>query len=48
LAVWKFWWLGFVIIFIVTGSQGGQVGYLPEFHPGGLGLTSAWGNQQKN
>jgi len=29
-----------------TGSQGGQVGYSPDFHPGSLGLTPARGNQQ--
>jgi len=29
------------------GSQGGQVGYSPDFHSGGPGLTPAQGNQQK-
>jgi len=28
-------------------SQVGQVGYLPDFHPGSPGLTPARGNQQK-
>jgi len=28
-------------------SQGGQVGYSPDFHPGGLGLAPVQGNQQK-
>jgi len=32
---------------IFKRSQGGQVGYSPDFHPGGPGLTPAQGNQQK-
>jgi len=28
-------------------SQGGQVGYSLDFHPGGPGSTPARGNQQK-
>jgi len=28
-------------------SQGGQVGYSPDFHPDGLGLIPARGNQEK-
>jgi len=33
--------------FSSIGSQGGQVGYSPDFHPGGPGSTPAWSNQQK-
>jgi len=29
-----------------TESQGGQVGYAPDFHPGGPGTTLTWGNSQ--
>jgi len=29
------------------GSQGGQVGYVPDFHPDSLGSTPAWGNLLK-
>jgi len=32
---------------IKPGSQGGQVGYSLDFHPGGLGSTPAQSNQQK-
>jgi len=32
---------------LTQGSQGGQVGYTPDFHPGGPGSTPARGNQQK-
>jgi len=30
----------------VLGSQGGQVGYSPDFHPDGPGSTLARGNQR--
>lgn len=30
----------------VIGSQGGQVGYVPDFNPYGLCLTHARGNKQ--
>jgi len=33
--------------FLSKNSQGGQVGYTPTFHPDSLGLTPAWGSQQK-
>jgi len=31
-----------------TGSQGNQVGYAPDFHPGGPDSSLAWGNLPKN
>jgi len=33
---------------INKGNQGGQVGYLPDFHPGDLGSALDWGNQPTN
>jgi len=37
------YWISFQM-----GSQGGQVGYSPDFHPGSLGSTPARDNQQQN
>jgi len=37
-----------LVLLTLVGSQGGAVGYSPDFHSGGLGLTPAWGNQQTN